>query len=752
LPCITSIEALNYLNDGKESKFKKGVYNAQFLNKTRTKPRFTTNIIGDSETAGTAATGNYGFAQQLGASMEVMQGNYNYQKKEVLSFLNFATWTSMAQGLNNIIWSSTNSSLPLTVHPSVQTTPNAAYTVSVIYSKRPDGGNFEIRESVTNTLIATVSCNGTYQEGIRTPYYNIAANNSVKIVPLTDNKAYVYGVSTKLLPTTTSYNYNLFGNAGIRAGDYSDADLVSTVSFDTPDLLIYALLANDYSTGDFPLFQQKTTLAIDTAKANGSDVIIVVTCGNSTSESGNFRSVWVAWLKQIALEKGCVLIDYDEIFGGYTLANANGLMADAVHPTNSGHLLMANTLVNVVLGVPNPYNTGVKMNNRDSRQPDLSSVQETSLRKTWDLDQFFDNAYGMIFDNNGNKGYRFLSPVIRFTNTSQLPKYAPAGQFASVGQNAYVNTTDWGTAKTTISTWLQTISLAQTELVTALPTVTTNLLGRLYRLSASGEADRLMMPRIKGSSSMEWIESLLVEKRPAPPTTNTYTKGEVMVNSDPDTGEPFGWACTVAGSPGTWLPFGTIDASTYFSPNLLTGYVSAAGTVLATDTVLQGIQKLNGNNALKADINSQTFTGDPKAPTPAFGDNDTSIANTAALLNQANGARYTPTAVTGANVTAVSVLSNIYTKIGNVVTVSGVCSATTTSGSVTSDYTITLPFPRATATAIYLGFGNTNLAPSSVTVPLTVTSSATTTATISFTAVSTGGISNNYTFSYLTTD
>lgn len=36
-----------------------------------------------------------------------------------------------------------------------------------------------------------------------------------------------------------------------------------------------------------------------------------------------------------------------------------------------------------------------------------------------------------------------------------------------------------------------------------------------------------------------------------------------------------------------------------FSPNLLTGYISGAGVVSATDTVLQAIQKLNGNDALK---------------------------------------------------------------------------------------------------------------------------------------------------------
>lgn len=44
----------------------------------------------------------------------------------------------------------------------------------------------------------------------------------------------------------------------------------------------------------------------------------------------------------------------------------------------------------------------------------------------------------------------------------------------------------------------------------------------------------------------------------------------------------------------------------------------------------------------KADLASPTFTGDPKAPTPATADNDTSIATTAYV--QANLANYTPTA------------------------------------------------------------------------------------------------------------
>ena len=42
---------------------------------------------------------------------------------------------------------------------------------------------------------------------------------------------------------------------------------------------------------------------------------------------------------------------------------------------------------------------------------------------------------------------------------------------------------------------------------------------------------------------------------------------------------------------------------------VLTGYVSGAGTVSATDSILQAFQKINGNDALKAPLASPTFTG-----------------------------------------------------------------------------------------------------------------------------------------------
>lgn len=51
---------------------------------------------------------------------------------------------------------------------------------------------------------------------------------------------------------------------------------------------------------------------------------------------------------------------------------------------------------------------------------------------------------------------------------------------------------------------------------------------------------------------------------------------------------------------------------------VLTGYTSGTGTISATDTILQAIQKLNGNDALKAPLASPTFTGTVSGITAAM--------------------------------------------------------------------------------------------------------------------------------------
>jgi len=58
----------------------------------------------------------------------------------------------------------------------------------------------------------------------------------------------------------------------------------------------------------------------------------------------------------------------------------------------------------------------------------------------------------------------------------------------------------------------------------------------------------------------------------------------------------------------------TAIAATTVTGKALTGYVSAAGTISATDTLLSAINKLNGNDALKANLASPTFSGTVALP------------------------------------------------------------------------------------------------------------------------------------------
>lgn len=58
---------------------------------------------------------------------------------------------------------------------------------------------------------------------------------------------------------------------------------------------------------------------------------------------------------------------------------------------------------------------------------------------------------------------------------------------------------------------------------------------------------------------------------------------------------------------GTGVP--SIAAATDITGQLITGYISGAGTVAATDTILQAVNKLNGNDALKQTLAAKDATG-----------------------------------------------------------------------------------------------------------------------------------------------
>lgn len=61
-------------------------------------------------------------------------------------------------------------------------------------------------------------------------------------------------------------------------------------------------------------------------------------------------------------------------------------------------------------------------------------------------------------------------------------------------------------------------------------------------------------------------------------------------------------------------PVSTSISATTVTGKVLTGYTSGAGTVSATDTILQAFQKLNGNDGLKLNAASPTWTGTMGTP------------------------------------------------------------------------------------------------------------------------------------------
>lgn len=52
----------------------------------------------------------------------------------------------------------------------------------------------------------------------------------------------------------------------------------------------------------------------------------------------------------------------------------------------------------------------------------------------------------------------------------------------------------------------------------------------------------------------------------APPTSGRWNAGDVIWNNAPAADAPVGWICTAGGAPGTWVPFGLIMYSTTLYP------------------------------------------------------------------------------------------------------------------------------------------------------------------------------------------
>lgn len=152
----------------------------------------------------------------------------------------------------------------------------------------------------------------------------------------------------------------------------------------------------------------------------------------------------------------------------------------------------------------------------------------------------------------------------------------------------------------------------------------------------------------------------------------------------------------------------------------------------------------------KADTNNTNLTGDPKAPTPTAGDNDTSIATTAFVANAVTSGTYTPTITNGSNATGATLGYATYTKVGNIVTATVHVTLNVTAVSTTTNVLATLPVNRVSTTQYVTGTGYGVVGSTSTAPGVTQLEANTTQVRLSFVSPATGTGSANLvgTFSY----
>ena len=495
-----------------DSKTVDYIYNVNALNKVRSLKYMKIVCIGDSIGAGTAAPQNNGFLNQLSTTLAYHQGFLNYDTKT--QYYENTGWDKEEDGICKQLVSSSDPTKPLKPYQYGWVTPSLEdYKVSIVYSTRTDGGEFDVSVDGGEHL-DTINCNGAKKDGLISKEYTIPKGKNILVTPKANNKAYFNFFMIHQRPSKKeSHEFENWSVGGRKAKDYTLDQLTTMVSYKKFDVLIWELFANDYSGQDLDTYKSKTEHVISEAKKLGLDVIIPITCGNEMSDSTEdnyrlFRENWVGYLYDVAKRHNCCIIDYDKKFGGHKKAKANNLIADSIHPNYTGHMLMANDLCNILLGVNSADYDNLSLFMEDSRRPTYGA---NSFNKPMHYSQLvtFAEPRTITYDNNGNNWYGIIQPIIGASNNNpaKLPKFAPKGAIGTCGNNVYINTTE-SNGKTTPATWEDAMAnKSKIETLTSAPAkVNDDFLNRIFRYVQEGKDDQFITYIATSAGGRKWVK------------------------------------------------------------------------------------------------------------------------------------------------------------------------------------------------------------------------------------------------------
>ena len=252
------------------------------------------------------------------------------------------TWTSTLEGTNLITLKATPASTPVSFKDFIK-------TIEIIFGKRTDGGtNASIK--IDGGVAGTINCNGS------TSYHNsqtittVAGVHTVQIIPATDGNTYIEGIVCK--SGNNGVVVNQMGHPGIKAYDYLNNDLAisATISAYNPLLTVIMLGTND-SGGQIALadYSQALDQMVKKALTTG-DCLVISMANNSVGDGLAIQySSYVYAAKQIAINNACAYLNlYERWNKSYTWANTNGLMFDGTHPSQAGHVDIANAICEIL--------------------------------------------------------------------------------------------------------------------------------------------------------------------------------------------------------------------------------------------------------------------------------------------------------------------------------------------------------------------------------------------------------------------
>ncbi len=89
-------------------------------------------------------------------------------------------------------------------------------------------------------------------------------------------------------------------------------------------------------------------------------------------------------------------------------------------------------------------------------------------------------------------------------------------------------------------------------------------------------------------------------------TDEAFAVGDLVINSAPSNTSPFGWVCTVAGSPGTWVAINRLADTSYTTIGATTLTGSAAhDNIAATPTSSAALVNLPAASAIPVPLRQQ---------------------------------------------------------------------------------------------------------------------------------------------------